>query len=95
MNCTIFTYYVTLINDRTHMCLIASSIKIITKRVVVVYRLKLARMVSVMLRLICVFLDCCMQIQLVLSSDYDDWKIVLSSTNSRHGLATKYVTVYA
>ena len=73
MNYTAFTYYVMLINGQTHVCLIASSIKIITKHVAVVYRLKSARMVSVMLRLICVFLGCDMPIQLVLSSKYDDY----------------------
>ena len=26
MNYTVFTYYVTLINDQTHVCLIASSV---------------------------------------------------------------------
>ena len=82
-------------NGQTHVCLIVSSVKIITKRVAVVYRLKSARMVSVMLRLICVLLGCDMQIQLVLSSECDDWKIVSSCTNSRHRLATKYVTFYA
>ena len=79
------------------MCLIASSIKISNKHVAVVYRFKSARMVSVMLRLICVFLgcECDMLIQLVPSSEYDDWKIISSCTDSRHGLATKYVTFYA
>ena len=62
------------------MCLIAPSFEIITKRVAVVYRFKSARMVSVVLRLICVFLGFDMPIQLVLSSEYDDWKIVLSCT---------------
>ena len=56
-----------------HVCLIASSVKIITKRVAVVCRFKSVRMVSVMLRLICVFLGCDMPIQLVLSSEYDDY----------------------
>ena len=65
MNCTAFTYYVTQINGQTHVCLIASSI---TKHVAVMYRFKLARMVSITLRLICMFLDCDMPIQLVLSS---------------------------
>ena len=37
MNCMAFTYYVTIINGQMHVCLIASSIKIITKRVAVVY----------------------------------------------------------
>ena len=45
-----------------------------------------------MLRLICMFLGCDMPIQLVLSSEYDNWKIVSSCTDSRHGLPTKYVT---
>ena len=39
MNCTAFTYYVTL--SQTHVCLIASSVKIITiKRIAVVYGFK-------------------------------------------------------
>ena len=83
MNCTAFTYYVILINGPMHVCLIASSVKIITKHVAVVYRFKSARMVSVMLKLICVFLGCDTPIQLVLSSKYDDWKIVSSFTDSR------------
>ena len=95
MNCTAFTYYFTLINGQMHVYLIASSVKIITKRVDVVYRFKSARMVAVMLRLICVFLGCDMPIQLVPSSEYDDWKIALSYTDSHHRLATKYVTFYA
>ena len=82
-------------NGQTHVCLIASSVKIITKRVAVVYQFKLARMVSVMLRPICVFLGSDMPIQVVLSSKYDARKIVLSCTDSRHRLATKYVTFYA
>ena len=82
MNCMAFTYYVMLISDQMHVCLIASSIKIITKCVAVVYRFKSARMVSVMLRLICVFLGCDMPIQLVLSNEYNDWKIVSSCTVS-------------
>ena len=53
-----------------HVCLIASSVKMIIKRVTVVYGFKSARMVSVMLRLICVSLGCDMPIQLVLSSKY-------------------------
>ena len=72
MNCMAFTYYVMLINGQTHMCLIASSVKIVTKCIAVVYQFKSARMVSVMLRLICVFLGCDVPIQLVLSSKYDD-----------------------
>ena len=95
MNCMAFTYYVTLSIGQRHVSLIASSIKISNKHVAVVYRFKSARMVSVMLRLICMFLGCDMPIQLVLSSEYDDWKIISSCTDSRHGLATKYVTFYA
>ena len=83
MNCTAFTYYITLINGPVHVCLIASSVKIIIKHVAVVYQFKSARMISVMLRLICVFLGCDMPIQLVLSSKYDDWKIVSSCTDSQ------------
>ena len=65
-------------NDQMHMCLIASSVRIITMHVAVavVYRFKSARMVSVVLRLICVFFGCDMPIKLVLSSECDDWKIV-------------------
>ena len=95
MNCTGFTYYVMLMAMQTHACLIASSVKIITKRIAVMYRFKSARMVSVMLKLICVFLGCDMLIQLVLSSEYDNWKIVSSCTDSRYRLATKYVAFYA
>ena len=47
-----------------------------------------------MLRLVCMFLGCDMPIQLVLSSVYDNWRIVSSCTDSRHGLPTKYVTFY-
>ena len=56
-----------------HMSLIASFIKIISKRVAVVYQFMSARMVSVMLTLIYMFLGCDMPIQLVLSSKYDDY----------------------
>ena len=42
MNCTAFTYYVMLINGQTHMYLTASSVKIVTERVAVVYRFKSA-----------------------------------------------------
>ena len=74
MNCTAFTYYVTLTGSQTHVCLIASSVKIITKCVAaVVYRFKSARIYGFMLRLICMFLGCDMPIQLVLSSEYDDY----------------------
>ena len=59
-------------NGQMHLCSIASSIKIITTRVAVMYRFKSARMVSVMLRLICMFLGCDKPIQLVLLSKYDD-----------------------
>ena len=89
MNCTAFTYYITLSNGQTHVCLIASSVKIINKHVAVMYQFKSAKMVSVMLRLICLFLGCDMSIQLVLSSEYDDWKIVSSCTDSCHRLATE------
>ena len=38
MNCMAIIYYVTLISDQMHMCLIASSsVKIITKHIAVVY----------------------------------------------------------
>ena len=91
MNFTAFSYYITLSNGQRHVCLIASSIKIINKHVTVVYRFKSARIVSVMLRFICVFifgnfLGCDMPTQLVLSSKYDDWKIVSSCSDSCHGL---------
>ena len=46
MNCTASVNYITLINGQMHVCLIASSGIIITKYVAVVYRFKLARMVS-------------------------------------------------
>ena len=52
------------VNGQMHVCLIASHVKIITKRVAVVYRFKSVRMVSIMLRLICVFLDRDIPIQL-------------------------------
>ena len=71
-------------NGQTHVYLTASSVKIITKRVAVVYRFKSARMVSVMLRFMCVFLGCDIPIQLVLSSEYDDWKIISLCTDSHH-----------
>ena len=58
MNCTAFTYYVHHTNGKMHMCLIASSIKIITKRVAVGHRFKPARMVSCLDLRICVFLGC-------------------------------------
>ena len=94
MNCTVFTNYVTLSNGQRHVCLIASSIKIINKHIAVMYWFKSARMVSVMLRVVCVFLGCDMPIQLVLSSEYDDWKTISSWTDSQYGLATKCVTFY-
>ena len=68
-------------NGHTHVSLIASSVNIITKRVAVMYQFKSARMVSVMLRLICMFVGCDMPIQLVLSSEYDDWKIMYRFTS--------------
>ena len=46
MNCTIFTYYIMLIIGQTYVCLIASSIKIITKRIAVLYQFKSAKMVE-------------------------------------------------
>ena len=61
MNCTAFTYYVTLINGQTYMCLIALSVKIITKCIAVVYD---SSQPAVVLRLICMFLGCDMPIQL-------------------------------
>ena len=45
MNCTAHTYYVTVMGQM-HMCLIASSVKIITKCIFAVYGFKSARMVS-------------------------------------------------
>ena len=82
-----------------HVCLIVSSVKIITKRVVVMYRFKSARVVSVMLRRICVFLGCDMPIQLVLSSDreYDDYDRLEDhfSVYRFTPRTTKYVTLYA
>ena len=68
MNFTVFTYYVTLMNDQTHVCLIASSVKTITKCIAVVY----LSQDGFMLRLVCVFLGCDKPIQLVLSSKYDN-----------------------
>ena len=76
MNCRAFSYLLCHTNSKTSVCLIASSVKIITKRVAVVYRFKSAGVVSVMLRLTYVFLGCDMPIQLVLSSKYDDCKII-------------------
>ena len=57
-----YTYYVRLINGQMHVCLIASSVKIITKCIAVVY----LSQGGFMLRLICVFLGCDIPIQLVL-----------------------------
>ena len=62
-----------------HVCLIASSVKIITtKRIDVVIDSMMSCTDSshqdgLMLRLICIFLGCDMPIQLVLSSEYDDY----------------------
>ena len=81
MNCMAITYYIMLSNGQRYMCLIASSVKIINRQVAVMYQSKSARLVLVMLRLICVLLSCDMPIQLVLSSEYDDWKIISSCTN--------------
>ena len=68
MNCTAFTYYVTLANGQMHVCLIASSVKIITiKRIGVVY--DSGHQDGFMLRLVCMFLGCDMPMQLVLSSE--------------------------
>ena len=70
MNCTAFSYLLRYANGQTHMCLIASSLKIITiKRIGVMYGFK--SLGWFMLRLICMFLGCDMPIQLVLSSEYD------------------------
>ena len=52
-------------NGQIHVCLIASSLKIINKRVAAVYQFKLARNVF-MLSLICMFLGCDLPIQLLL-----------------------------
>ena len=69
MNCTAFTYYVTLMGN-AHV--IASSVKIITiKCIAVVYNS--SHQDGFMLRLVCMFLGCDMPIQLVLSSEYDDY----------------------
>ena len=64
------------ISESASLCrAFANQVTIINKHVAVMYQFKSARMVSVMLRLICVFLGCDMSIQLVLSSQYDDWKM--------------------
>ena len=84
-------------NGQTQVSFIASSVKIITKRVAVMYQIQVSQesQDGLMLRLICVFLGCDMPIQLVLSSEYDDWKKIVSScTDLRHRLAMKYVTFY-
>ena len=84
-------------NGHTHMYLITSSIKIITKHVEVVWRSVQVSQDGFMLRLISVFLGCDMPIQLVLSSDngnYDrleDPFIMYWFTS----WTTKYVTFYA
>ena len=67
MNCMAFTYYVTLANGQTHVCLIASSIKFLLSCTVSSHQ------EGFMLRLICMFLGCDMPIQLLLSSEYNDY----------------------
>ena len=68
MNYTAFTYYVTLM----HVCLIASSVKIIAiKRIAVVYGFKSPGWFDV--ETCIMFLGCDMPIQLVLSSEYNDY----------------------
>ena len=78
---------------RTHVCLFASSVKIITKRIAIVFLLPIqVSQDDFMLRLICVFLGCDMPIQLVLSSEYDDRMedhFIMYGFTSR---TTKYVT---
>ena len=55
-----------------HVCLIASAVKIIIiKRIAVMY--DSCHKDGLMLRLVCMFLGCDMPIQLVLSSEYDDY----------------------
>ena len=93
-NCTAFIYYITLMAK----CMCAwlhHSLKYITYHVAGVYRFKSARMV--MLRLIYMFLGYDIPIQLVLSSEYDDYDtledcFIMYWLTSR---TTKYATFYA
>ena len=69
-------------NGQAHMCLIAGRCCRVTIQV---------SKDGFMLRLICMFVGCDMPIQLVLSSEYNDYnrlegKIVSSCTDSRHAL---------
>ena len=59
-------------NGQTHVCLIALSVKIITKCIAVVYQFKSPGWFHVETYMHA-FLGCDMPIQLVLSSEYDDY----------------------
>ena len=93
MNCTTFTYYVTLMAKRTCMCLIASSVKIITKRV-----LRCTDSSQPGWFHIETYMHVRNKpIQLVLSSEYDNYNrledhFVMYRFTSQ---STKYVTFYA
>ena len=88
MNCTAFDL-LRHANGQTHVWLIASSVKFIPLSALLSCT-DSSHQDGFMLRLICMFLGCDMPIQLVLSSEYDDYEIVSSCTDSRHG-----VTFYA
>ena len=83
MNCMAFTYYVTLMAKCTYAGCCCVLIQVSQD--------------GFILRLICVFLGCDLPIQLVLSSDYDDYdrledRFIMYRFTSR---TTKYVTFYA
>ena len=94
MNCTAFTYYATLMAKRTcawlhhPLKLLPSALLSCTDS---------SHQDSLMLRLICMFLGCDMPIQLVLSSEYDNYdrledQFIMYRFMSQ---TTKYVTFYA
>ena len=88
MNCTAFTYYVTLMAKRTCACL-HHPLKLLPLSALLSCT-DSSQQDGLMLRLVCMFLGCDMPIQLVLSSEYTtimiDYKIVSSCTD--------YVTDY-
>ena len=92
MNCTAFTYYVTLMAKR--MCawlhhplkLLLSTLLSCTDS---------SHQDGFMLRLICMFLGCDMPIQLVLSSHYNGYDRLYDRFIMYRLWTTKYVTLYA
>ena len=92
MYCTTYTYYITLM-AKFSVCLIASSVKIINRRVLIQ-----VSQYGFMLRLICMFLGCDLPIQLLLkciSSEYHDRLENCFIMYQFTPQTTSYVTFYA